>query len=387
MFKDLFRRQDDLPAFPKQSGKTVIDQLNMGRLYAFNIIGCVAVFAVAAILRLFKVYFMPSGYQTLGLMLFSLFMALSAAAIFCTSRAHMSELYDRTCVIYIALFSAVMYNFAFRAQSSSASIILYWILMMVAGCLPVLKLEVFSAIWAVELVPVIIMAVTKHFTADAITSVVTISIMGIVLSVASYSSTVRKLTYKLTLDSALSEAETDPMTQLLNRRGLDRRLESIWPHCIRQKTNIAVIMLDIDNFKRYNDTFGHAAGDECIKAVTGAMRRSVKRRTDYAARVGGEEFLVFLTGIEPRAAVKWALELKKSIEDLRIPHAETNFSPFVTVSMGMSCVAVSDNIDFDMIKEAADKELYEAKANGRACLYFRHKAFGKHSILKKAGNQ
>lgn len=387
MLEKLFRRQDELPAFNRHSGKTVMDQLNMGRLYAFNVIGCAVVFVAALFMKVCGLYFMDENYQTFALLLFSLVMALCAAAIFCTSRAHMHDIYDKACLVYIALFSAVMFNFAFRAHASAASLIMYWILMMVAGCLPVLRLEVFSAVWVLEIIPVVILAITKKFTADAITSVVTISIMGIVLSVASYSNTVRKLTYKLSLDSALSEAETDPMTKLLNRRGLDRRLDSIWPHCIRQKTSVAVIMMDIDNFKKYNDTFGHAAGDECIKAVTGAIHRSVKRRTDYGARVGGEEFLVFLTGIEPKLAVKWALDLKKSIEDLHIPHADTNFNPYVTVSMGMSCVTVTDNIDFEMIREDADKELYEAKYNGKACLYFRHKAFGKHTILKKVGNQ
>lgn len=387
MFEKFFGRQNELPAFNKQAGKTVLDQLNMGRIYVFNIFGCVGMFVVAALFALFKLYIMPEGYQTFGLMMFSLFMGLCAAAVLFTSKAHLTNLYDKVCIIYLALFSAVMYNFAFRANASATSLIIYWMIMMVAGCLPVLRLEVFSCVWIAELIPIIIMAVVKHFTADAVTSVVTISIMGIVLSVASYSGAVRKLNYKLTLDSALSEAETDPMTKLLNRRGLDRRLDSIWPHCIRQKTNVAVIMMDIDNFKKYNDTFGHAAGDECIKAVTGAIHRSVKRRTDYAARVGGEEFLVFLTGIEPRLAVKWALDLKKSIDDLKIPHADSNFNPFVSVSMGMACTAVSEHIDFEMLREEADKSLYEAKYNGKACLYFRHKAFGRQSILKKVGNQ
>ena len=101
------------------------------------------------------------------------------------------------------------------------------------------------------------------------------------------------------------------------------------------------MMIDIDNFKKYNDTYGHAAGDECIRKVTAAIRRNVKRRTDYAARVGGEEFLVMLTGIEPKLAVKWALDLKKAIDSLKIPHADTNFNPYVSVSMGVACAEVT----------------------------------------------
>lgn len=386
MFEEFYGSQES-PAFNKGAGKSVIDRLNMGRLYIFNIFGCAGVLLITALLALFKCYILPVNYQTFGFLLFAACMAVSAAAVFVTTKARRTDLFDKVCYSYLAVFSAIMFNFAFRAKSSAASLIIYWMIMMVAGLLPILRLEIFAAVWAIELVPMIILAVTKHFTADAVTSIITISVMGFILSMVSYSGTIRKLNYKLSLDSALSEAETDPMTQLLNRRGLDRRIESLWPHCIRQKTEIAILMIDIDNFKKYNDTFGHAAGDECIRKVTSCIRRNVKRRTDYAARVGGEEFLVFLTGIEPKLAVKWALDLKKSIDNLKIPHAETNFNPYVSVSMGVACATVAEDTTFEKLREEADKSLYEAKYNGRACLYYRHKAFGKQSMFKKAGNE
>ncbi len=386
MFDNLFGRHD-LPLFNKEAGKSVIDRLNMGRLYIFNILGCGGVFLFAIVLKLFKIYLLPSSYQTFGLMMFALCMAVSAAAIFITSRTQQKELFDKVCYAYLFEFSAIMLNFAFRSKASATALILYWILMMVVGCLPILKLETFAIVWAAELVPMVILAIVKHFTADAVTSIITISIMGVVLSAASYSGTIRKLSYKISLDSALSDAETDPMTLLLNRRGLDRRVENLWPHCIRQKTSVAILMLDIDNFKKYNDSFGHAAGDECIRKVTAAIRKSVKRRTDYAARVGGEEFLVMLSGIDAKAAVKWSLDLKQAIDSLKIPHADSNFNPYVSVSMGLACATASDEVTFEKLREEADKSLYEAKYNGRACLYYHHKAFGKVNRFKRAGNE
>ena len=385
MFDGMF--DQEIPAFNRAAGKSVTNRLNMGRLYIFNIFGCVGVLFLAVFLRIFKLYIMPAGYQTFGLLMFALCMGLSALAVFITARTRRTDLFEWVCLAYLGVFSAIMYNFAFRAKASAAALIIYWIIMMVIGCLPVMSIERFAVVWAVDLVPVIILAFVKHFTADAITALVTISIMGFVLSMASYSNTIRKLNYKLSLDSALSEAETDPMTLLLNRRGLDRRVESVWPHCIRQKSSVAILMIDIDNFKKYNDTFGHAAGDECIRKVTAAIRKNVKRRTDYAARVGGEEFLVMLTGIEPKLAVKWSLELKKSIDGLKIPHADTNFNPYVSVSMGLACTVINDGLTFDKLREEADKSLYEAKYNGRACLYYHHKAFGKGGPAKKVINE
>ena len=376
-----------LEGFDRDTVRSVTDRLNMGRLYIFNLFGCAAMLLFTLLFFAFHVYVLPAGYQTFGFLTFAACMLLSAGAIFTATRAHRTELFGIISLAYLGVFSTVMFNFAFRATSSAAALIFYWIIMMVTGLVPILKMELFAVVWAVNIVPVVILAIVRHFTPDAVTSLITISVMGFVLSVVSYAGTMRKLSYKLKLDSALSEAETDPMTQLLNRRGLDRRIENVWPHCIRQKTSVAVLMLDIDNFKKYNDTFGHAAGDECIRKVTAAIRRSVKRRTDYAARVGGEEFLVFLTGIDPKTAVKWALELKKSIDALHIPHANTNFNPYVSVSMGMSCVSVSEDITFEKLREEADKSLYEAKYNGKACLYYHHRCFGRQSLFKKAGNE
>lgn len=383
MFEALFGYEYSLN-LDKTTSKSVMDRLNMGRLYLFSLVGCVFVLLVTGLFAACKFYILPQSYQNFGFLMFALILGLSAATVLVSSRTHRSELFDKECFIFLALFSAVMYNFAFRAVSSATSLVLFSVIMMVIGLLPILPIGIFVPVWVVNIIPMIVLVAVKHLTADSIASVITISIMSFVLSFVSYTGTIRKLSYKLSLDDALSEAETDPMTKLLNRRGLDRRLDSLWPHCIRQHTSIAVLMLDIDNFKRYNDTFGHPAGDECIKKVTSAIHRQVKRRTDYAARVGGEEFLIFLTGIDAKQAVKWALELKAAIDDLKIPHAETNFNPYVSVSMGLECATITDGITFDMMKEQADKALYEAKDNGRACLYFRHRCFGRKSLFAKA---
>lgn len=202
------------------------------------------------------------------------------------------------------------------------------------------------------------------------------SLCGIV-SRQAYMAYQRKVEDATKLSSVKNQAETDPMTRLLNRRGLERRIAHIWPLCVRQKLSVAVIMLDIDNFKKYNDQFGHPAGDECIKSVAKVLMKQTKRRSDYCARVGGEEFLVALTGISLQEALLWAKECKKAIEDLMIPHAKDNFLPYVTISMGIGYSDGHMTTEFWELRNEADRSLYQAKEEGRACIFMGDKCYAK----------
>ena len=166
-----------------------------------------------------------------------------------------------------------------------------------------------------------------------------------------------------------NQAETDPMTKLLNRRGLERRISTIWPMCVRQGVNVAVIMMDIDNFKKYNDTFGHGQGDLCIQEVARKLMEHTQRKTDYAARIGGEEFLVFLPDVSKDEAIKWARKCKDSIESLGIKQANENFLPYVSVSMGICHLNLKGQGEFWEMQNEADRCLYLSKENGRASIF------------------
>ncbi len=379
----------ETPAFNRHIGKSVIDRLNMGRLFVFNLFAGAVVILMTACFSALNIYILDESIQARSFILFAVCLLLSAFTVFITARNQQEFLFSKVCIGYIAMFSLVMLFFAFCSVSTAASILFYWMLMSVIGLLPILPIKTFSVIWLCEAAVAIILAINRRLSPEGIISLMAIGVMSFVLSYITYSHNVRKLNYRVSLNNALSQAETDPMTKLLNRRGLDRRIENIWPHCVRQHVTVAVLMIDIDNFKKYNDTFGHAEGDECIKSVSAAILKAVKRRTDYAARVGGEEFLVFLTSIDAKSAVKWALDLKKDIDDLKIPHSSSNFNPYVSVSMGLSCSMVQADLTFEKLRDDADKSLYDAKENGRACLYYNHKAFGKASVFRapKAGNE
>lgn len=198
-----------------------------------------------------------------------------------------------------------------------------------------------------------------------------------VISRQAYYAYLRKVEDATKLNSAKNQAETDPMTTMLNRRGLERRIAHVWPHCVRQGVEVAVIMMDIDNFKKYNDHFGHSAGDECIRAVAKAIKTQTKRKTDYCARVGGEEFLIFLSGISAQDAVVWAQNCKKAVEDQVIPHSPENFLPYVTMSMGIAHVQVNGTTEFWELRNEADRSLYQAKEEGRACIFMKDKCYAK----------
>ena len=170
------------------------------------------------------------------------------------------------------------------------------------------------------------------------------------------------------IDNVRMLSETDPMTGLMNRRGMEHILKSIWPACMCAGRNTAVLMIDIDNFKKYNDCFGHQEGDRCIQKVAGQIQKIVSQKMDFAARVGGEEFVIFLTDVDKKEAVSKAVELKESVEGMQIPQAKDNFLPFVSISIGMVCERVKPNSQFERIQKRADESLYQAKNQGRACI-------------------
>ncbi|TGN41000.1 sensor domain-containing diguanylate cyclase [Marinobacter confluentis] len=159
--------------------------------------------------------------------------------------------------------------------------------------------------------------------------------------------------------------ETDPLTGLFNRLAMDKRLRSAWNLLMRTGDPIAVMLIDIDHFKEYNDHYGHPAGDECLKSMAGILNKAAKRETDMVARFGGEEFLVMLPGTGTDAALEIAAELKEAVANANIEHARSSAAPHVSISIGVAAVIPSHHhIPSDLI-QAADDALYQAKASGR----------------------
>ncbi len=166
------------------------------------------------------------------------------------------------------------------------------------------------------------------------------------------------------------EAEHDPLTGLMNRRGLERRVEKLWNSCIRNRETVAVFVMDIDHFKSYNDCFGHVQGDSCIRRIARCIEDSVQE-CGLAARIGGEEFLVFVRGENPQAIYETAEQVRRNVEDLGIASGRGTRS-VVTISIGVDITCADEDTTLQALYGRADKQLYLAKQEGRNCVRTAH---------------
>jgi diguanylate cyclase (GGDEF)-like protein len=158
---------------------------------------------------------------------------------------------------------------------------------------------------------------------------------------------------------------TDGLTGLANRRQLDKYLDAEWRRCARISAPFSLIMIDIDYFKPYNDSYGHLQGDECLKAVANALSGTIQRPGDILARFGGEEFLAILPGIDLKGAVYLAEKMRQSVSSLGMPHKASLVADHVTISAGVATEpSCRDKSTHELVK-VVDDQLYRAKSSGR----------------------
>ena len=160
-------------------------------------------------------------------------------------------------------------------------------------------------------------------------------------------------------------ASIDGLTEIPNRRYLDDNLSREWRRSRRNGTALSVVLMDIDYFKRYNDCYGHRAGDDCLKQVAHALVSVCKRGSDFVARYGGEEFAAVLPNMKKQDALAFAKELRLAVKSLNIPHKASLNADHITISIG---IATSENGQVSaehVLLEEADLGLYQAKDNGR----------------------
>ena len=160
-------------------------------------------------------------------------------------------------------------------------------------------------------------------------------------------------------------ATTDALTGIANRRRFGEFLQREWKRVLRARTTITLVMVDVDFFKRYNDSYGHLAGDECLRRVAAALPTVARRPSDLAARYGGEEFAVVLSGTTQERALAIAESIRRSIAELHIPHEASPVAPHVTVSVGVAIANPFDGGTPELLIFSADEALYRAKAAGR----------------------
>lgn len=166
-------------------------------------------------------------------------------------------------------------------------------------------------------------------------------------------------------DRLQQQVRTDPLTRIANRRYFDEVLAKEWRRHARERVEMAIVLLDIDHFKLYNDTLGHPAGDECLRKIAALLTQSFARGGDLVARYGGEEFVVLLPNTPTDEAIAQVERLQSELSAVAIPHPASPTAHHVTISMGVaSCIPIADDDPWGLIEEA-DTALYDAKTQGR----------------------
>ena len=160
-------------------------------------------------------------------------------------------------------------------------------------------------------------------------------------------------------------SKTDELTQLNNRRSLLGYMDFLWKQCGRLQLPVNALMIDVDYFKKYNDTLGHVEGDQALVAVAQCLKNQMRRETDYVARFGGEEFVCLLPYMGKDAALNFAKNLVEMVEKMQIPHPTSECSKYVTISTGLASIVPAEDCPHIWLLDEADKALYRAKEAGR----------------------
>jgi diguanylate cyclase (GGDEF)-like protein len=173
------------------------------------------------------------------------------------------------------------------------------------------------------------------------------------------------LTLKAQTDLLRSLVFIDGLTGVANRRHFDESLAAEWRHCRRNGLPLALLMIDIDHFKLYNDQYGHPTGDACLQTVGVTLKQGFGRSHDLVARYGGEEFACLMPECDLASALTKAEALRLAVEQLAIPHAASPVAPGVTLSIGVATLVPGDQDKPRDLVSLADLALYKAKNNGR----------------------
>jgi diguanylate cyclase (GGDEF)-like protein len=157
----------------------------------------------------------------------------------------------------------------------------------------------------------------------------------------------------------------DGLTGIQNRRMFDQHIERVWQQAVREEERVAVLLVDVDCFKDYNDRYGHQAGDECLRAVAVSLSQCARRPLDFVARYGGEEFAVVLYEASREYVAEVLTRIQRSVAELNIPHEASRVASRLTVSIGAAFILPTSSRTHEGLIQLADEALYSAKEQGR----------------------
>ncbi len=259
---------------------------------------------------------------------------------------------------------------------------IYYVVIAIVSLIPLMTTKEYLLFTIPQFIFLFLTYITNDLSGFNIICILALNVALFGLSRLEFDQRYTMMKMQQKLQSLAKNAEEDPLTGLFNRRGLDRSLNLLLPYSIRNKDKVAMLIIDIDNFKKYNDSFGHPQGDKCLKYVAGIIAKTARRSTDIAARIGGEEFIVFIHGTKDLEPVQLAEKIRSNIEALQIAHSPSLGKSVVTVSVGVAAMVPENMECVTELYKRADKALYKAKKSGRNIVVFEEKAYGK--VAKKA---
>lgn len=269
-------------------------------------------------------------------------------------------------VVTWAYLTAFHLFFIYIAQ---ANILFYYTVVVLAAYMVLLPLERYVVMTVGELVcfaALVVKSGVQELLLGQLLFLAGLHLFAFAVSRDFYNTKKNFIIEERKLRKEMQESEHDPMTGLVNRRGLERRVEEMRQTCIKRQEMVAVFVMDIDLFKSYNDHFGHVQGDVCIKRVAHAIKDTV-RGSGIAARIGGEEFLVFVHGRGVQEVYQLAEDIREAVESLQISRGTAN-GAVVTISIGMDIRYATEEITLQGLYGRADRALYQAKEEGRNCV-------------------
>ncbi|WP_216362495.1 diguanylate cyclase [Bowmanella denitrificans] len=175
-------------------------------------------------------------------------------------------------------------------------------------------------------------------------------------------------------DKLAELACTDELTSLMNRRHFNQVFRQEWLRAIRNKSQLSLLMIDVDHFKAYNDRFGHTQGDACLQAIARVLSMGLRDPADAVARFGGEEFVVLLPDTDREGAAKVAERLRRLVLAEALPHPDSS-GCFVSISLGGATCSPEQNMAELALLQQADEQLYRAKRHGRNCYSMEHRTW------------
>jgi diguanylate cyclase (GGDEF)-like protein len=310
----------------------------------------------------------PQVNRTMDLIRLCMFGPIVAVGLFVVHSRFYDRFYSLTCQIAAPLFGITVAVLSVLAAQQGVSLIssvvtvTFYVYLMLglmfyealaSGCLILLG-YVGAALWA-GLAPI-------EIRMDA--GIVVLS--NVIGAMVCYSLERAHRTNFLESQLLIETASRDGLTGIHNRRAFDEHLGTLWPQAARERMPLALLLIDIDHFKAYNDFYGHQAGDECLKQVAWCLNACARRPLDLAARYGGEEFAIVLYDVRYDHVHALAQNIQDRIEALRIEHLGSPLKQ-LTVSIGAACIEPGgDRSHFGFI-QLADEALYEAKERGRNC--------------------